>query len=261
MQRDIKPILKRLLSVTGPIDTFYIRKGFAGYGILKFTGANRITNASLLQIKATPSLEADMIAAARRAGRIRWDYLGQPDNAQAVGALLLTIARSSKLRSKHWQAVKKALGSYRKYWAEAKVSLPDPRAPDYLGWRVWHWCPENQKLVSPAQGTVWHTPELRVSDWSQNDAVRNHRGIHAARMPYDWKKAKLEGTELAVFSYGSRTVIGVVERYGRYVLGTQGWRAEWVIIKALKAPSTEIGLQLETAYPDVEVIYDDNKLE
>lgn len=51
------------------------------------------------------------------------------------------------------------------------------------------------------------------------------------------------------------TISGIVERFGRYVLGTEGWRAEWVIIRKLLAPNTEIGLALERAYPDVEVIY------
>jgi hypothetical protein len=49
---------------------------------------------------------------------------------------------------------------------------------------------------------------------------------------------------------------GIVERFGRYVLGTEGWRAEMAMIKQLLAPDDEIGLELERAYPDVEVIYD-----
>jgi hypothetical protein len=52
-------------------------------------------------------------------------------------------------------------------------------------------------------------------------------------------------------------VIGVVERFGKYVLGTEGWRAEIVVIRKLRAPSTEIGLKLEQAYPEVEVCYED----
>src|SRR5258707_15280438 len=89
-------------------------------------------------------------------------------------------------------------------------------------------------------------------------------------MPYDWERASLEGTELAGFSgalqrrFGATKnefievplITGIVERFGRYVLGTEGWRAEWVMIRKLKAPSTQIGLLLEQAYPDVEVFYD-----
>ena len=41
----------------------------------------------------------------------------------------------------------------------------------------------------------------------------------------------------------------------RFVLGTEGWRAEWVQIRKLAAPTDEIGLALERAFPDVEVIY------
>jgi hypothetical protein len=52
-------------------------------------------------------------------------------------------------------------------------------------------------------------------------------------------------------------VIGVVERFGTYVLGTQRWRAEIAVIRKLRAPNTEIGLKLEHAYPEVEVYYED----
>lgn len=50
-------------------------------------------------------------------------------------------------------------------------------------------------------------------------------------------------------------ISGIVERYGKYVLGKEGWRAEIVHIRKLLAPNTEIGLALERAYPDIEVIY------
>lgn len=55
----------------------------------------------------------------------------------------------------------------------------------------------------------------------------------------------------------STPISGIVERFGKYVLGTDGWRAEHVIIRKLLAPTTEIGLELERVYPDVEVIYAD----
>jgi hypothetical protein len=112
--------------------------------------------------------------------------------------------------------------------------------------------------------------------WSFSAAVRGKAGIHAARMPYDWRRASLKDTELEAFAITGTTqlawiainstfnsgdlpethIIGIVERFGKYVLGTEGWRAEWVIIKALKAPTTEVGLLLEQAYPDVEVYYE-----
>lgn len=53
----------------------------------------------------------------------------------------------------------------------------------------------------------------------------------------------------------TNAIHGIVERFGKYVMGTDGWRAEWVIIRKLYAPDTETGLALEAAYPDVEVIY------
>jgi hypothetical protein len=50
-------------------------------------------------------------------------------------------------------------------------------------------------------------------------------------------------------------VTGIVERYGRYVLGTEGWRAEWVIVRKLCAPTPEIAEALGRVYPDVEIIH------
>jgi hypothetical protein len=44
-----------------------------------------------------------------------------------------------------------------------------------------------------------------------------------------------------------------VERFGRYVLGTEGWRAEWVVIRELMAPDTETALALMQRYRDVKV--------
>ena len=48
-------------------------------------------------------------------------------------------------------------------------------------------------------------------------------------------------------------VHGIVERFGRYVLGTEGWRAEWVVIRKLMAPNTKTALALMRKYPDVVV--------
>jgi hypothetical protein len=48
-------------------------------------------------------------------------------------------------------------------------------------------------------------------------------------------------------------VHGVVERFGRYVLGAAGWRAEWVAIRELQAPDVETALALLRRYPDVRV--------
>ena len=81
-------------------------------------------------------------------------------------------------------------------------------------------------------------------------------------MPYDWRHADIRHhEELSHYNYnyelGPRCVVGVVERFGKYVLGTEGWRAEIVVIRKLRAPTTQIGLALEKAYPEVEVYYED----
>lgn len=146
----------------------------------------------------------------------------------------------------------------RRIYHEVLRAQPDPYAPDTLGWRVWVWDAKKKRLCSPAQGTIWHTPELRVKRWNASEAVRGIAGIHAARMPRDWRRAKLEHHgELATYRGDEHTIVGVVERFGKYVLGTEGWRAEIAIIRKLRAPNIEIGLALEKAYPDVEVYYED----
>lgn len=129
---------------------------------------------------------------------------------------------------------------------------PDRSKPDTLGWRVWRL--KKGVLHSPDQGTPWKTAILRASNWSDADAVRGAAGIHAALLPLaDWRL--LDGPE----GYGNIAdpfcVSGIVERYGRFVLGTTGWRAEKVVIRELLAKTTEIGLLLEARYPDVKVYY------
>ena len=139
-----------------------------------------------------------------------------------------------------------------------RAALPDPHAADTLGWRCWVWDEIRQRLCSPHQGTIWWTPELRVASWSTHNAVRGRAGIHAARMPRDWRRADIkQHQELRAYVDHPDTVVGVVERFGKYVLGTEGWRAEIVVIRKLRAPSTEIGLKLEHAYPELEVYYED----
>ncbi len=43
----------------------------------------------------------------------------------------------------------------------------------------------------------------------------------------------------------------IVERFGRFVLGEDGWRAEWVVIKEVLVQSKEIGDRLRAFYPDL----------
>jgi hypothetical protein len=125
---------------------------------------------------------------------------------------------------------------------QARATAPSPDAPDTLGWRGWYW--NGSWLISPMQGTEWHVSTLRAEVWADNLAVQGVAGIHAMRVPTDWRRAR---------SFGDCKVHGIVERFGRFVLGTEGWRAEWVVIRELMAPDTETALALMRKYPDVRV--------
>ncbi len=133
---------------------------------------------------------------------------------------------------------------------------PDPKQPDTLGWREWIWSEADQRLQSPSQKTVWPEAELVVPAWDDGEAVRGVSGVHAHLVPKHWK---ILGERHREYAQGPDRVHGIVERFGKYVLGTEGWRAEWVIIRELMAPSTEIGLKLEQAYPDVIIHYPDEE--
>lgn len=130
----------------------------------------------------------------------------------------------------------------------------DPKQPDTLGWREWRWSDADECLESPSQHTKWPEAELVVPNWDEGDAVRGVSGIHAHLVPKHWKILCQQSGEYVQADDPVR-VHGIVERFGKYVLGTEGWRAEWVVIKELMAPSTEVGLKIERAYPDVIVHY------
>ncbi len=135
---------------------------------------------------------------------------------------------------------------------------PDTKQPDTLGWRAWLWSEDVERLVSPHQSTPWPDDTLIVPHWDEGDAVRGTSGIHARLVPKNWRIIGWpDGDGSSGLSESPMLVTGVVERYGRYVLGTLGWRAEHVVIKELMAPSTEIGLAIEKAYPNVIVHYPD----
>lgn len=144
-----------------------------------------------------------------------------------------------------------ALGGERR-----ELARPDPDAPTALGWRLWTWDRADELLRSPVQATPWPSAELRVEDWDESTALRGVAGIHALRVPIDYRRAGWPSS-CGVSAPHDLRVTGIVERFGRYVLGTEGWRAEWVFIRKLLAPSTEIGLALERRFPDVEVSYAD----
>jgi len=284
---DMLTTFKGIIKIIGPIKTFYVdfhNRQFA-YTELKVTSEGKLTNTLIEKLKfQLPQVDKRLLEYipryhelnnAARKERIYCGKIGEIDEKSA-GATLVQIARKSSYRIKHRGIIYKAIKDYKVLWNNARASQPDPRAPDTLGWRVWHWDPNTKLLISPSEKTVWHTAELRVSAWNTSDVVRGVAGIHAARMPYNWRRASLTGTELAGFNtpkfeqkfihhvgtvsipIKSNIITGIIERFGRYVLGTKGWRAEWVVIRKLKAPSTEIGLLLEQAYPEVEVYYDDH---
>jgi hypothetical protein len=139
----------------------------------------------------------------------------------------------------------------------APEAMADPLQPDTLGWRAWYWDHVNHVLISPMQRTEWPTSELRCEEWSDRGSLRGNVGIHARRMPVDWRKAGWPD-----FGPGEGPcdnpwlITGVVERFGRYVLGTVGWRAEWVMIRALMIARTgDAGTRLviERRYPEVPI--------
>lgn len=266
-----RAIVKGLIKQIGPIPSYAIMPQGAVYTQVVVTTANKLAHSKVEGIPVVP-IDAKVARQwANSEGRIECFHgLGELDEALAADLLLRMYDRLD-FRAKYGDALKAALAAYQKYLEIIHYSLPDPNAPTHLGWRVWHWSSLKQRLISPSMGTIWHGAELRVPKWDTEEAIRGYAGIHAALMPYDWAQAdvanhdELRGftsiysTALDAFSYAmdDRVPIdGVVERFGRYVLGTIGWRAEWVIIRKLRVPNTEIGLKIEKVYgPDVELLY------
>lgn len=124
--------------------------------------------------------------------------------------------------------------------------FPDPAYPNTMGWRQWNFDFENSCLRSPVQHTAWPDPELHCETWDERDVVRGVAGIHAHLVPANWTEFA-EGT-------AAIQVSGIVERFGRFVLGTEGWRAEWTIIRKLHTRSRAVAAALRDIYPDVEII-------
>jgi len=136
-----------------------------------------------------------------------------------------------------------------------RAAKPDPKAPSTLGWRAWLIAADG-RLASPHQRTIWPSETLRADDWSDAAAVRGEAGIHARQMPRDWRRA---GWSAGDYSEGpsaadGRLVTGVVERFGRAVIGETGWRAEQVVIRELLAPDETTFFALQWAYPGA-VVY------
>ena len=145
---------------------------------------------------------------------------------------------------------------------------PSKDHPDTIGWRCWLWNITDKTLLSPQQSTRWEGPELRCESWDESDVVRGVAGVHAHLVPVDWEdliSPEAPGGGLAFIQekpHGICALIavhGLVERFGKYVLGTEGFRCEWAVIRKIVAPTTEIGLDLEQAFPDVEIVYPKEK--
>jgi hypothetical protein len=159
------------------------------------------------------------------------------------------------VRAHHWrywpsraEIARAAVQARRKLKLEHALAL-SPDAPDTLGWRGWVW--DGLVLLSPFRRTPWHEASLQAQAWSDSAAVRGEAGIHARRVPYDWRQ--VDPSLVPEIEIGACNVHGIVERYGRYVLGTEGWRAEWVVIRELMAPDIATALKLMRQYPEVRV--------
>lgn len=127
-------------------------------------------------------------------------------------------------------------------------SRPSWKRPDTLGWRTFDWHPTKHCLMSPVQKTLWETPELRVENWSEVSAVRGHAGIHACRLPRgDWRKAQCP------HDMPNLPIVCLVERFGKFVLGKEGWRAEWVLIKEIMVPDEATARAARRVYPEIPV--------
>lgn len=127
-------------------------------------------------------------------------------------------------------------------------STPSYARSNTLGWRTWIWDRKHKCLKSPSQGTLWHGPDLIADNWIQAEVVRGHGGIHACRLPRgDWKTANKP------HDMPGGIVVGTLERYGKFVLGEVGWRAEMVVIRELLVPNEAVAQTLRRIYPEVVV--------
>lgn len=151
--------------------------------------------------------------------------------------------------------------------SEALPKLPDPSFPKTMGWRAWLWHKRTKYLYSPQQRTLWAEAELRVDKFDNSKTQDGVPGIHAQIVPVGWRTLKNDYAvcppDREVAHLIPRTqnpwvpVVGIAERFGKFVQGEKGWRAEWVFIRKLVAPTPDIGLELERAYPTVEILYND----
>jgi hypothetical protein len=161
-------------------------------------------------------------------------------------------------------------------WPDPTPTYSGPTLDTIYGWRYWAWSPSRKTLCSPMYRSIWRHGELRALNWKTEDRpgqLRDVCGIHAVIAPVEWWNAQdgeIQACGEPLSACGCKrddigetapkvddeiSITGLVERVRRYVLGERGWRAEWVVIRELLAPTTEIGLDLEQAFPGVLVRY------
>jgi hypothetical protein len=123
----------------------------------------------------------------------------------------------------------------------------NPFLPSIYGWREWYLDRQSYILQSPMRRTPWPTAALQAHTWSNEPLVHEHEGVHAHRCPADWR------INQDCWPQWPNSITGVVERFGRAVLGRNGWRAEHVVIRELIARDREIALALSMRYRSVRV--------
>jgi hypothetical protein len=128
-----------------------------------------------------------------------------------------------------------------------RAAMAPAALPDTLGWRGWRI--EGDVLVSPLRGTPWPEAILLAGKWSDSRALRGVAGIHARRVPRGWRLIE----PASIRDFRRCDIHGIVERFGRYVLGKAGWRAEWAVIRELVVPDTQTALKLVRRYPEVRI--------
>jgi len=113
----------------------------------------------------------------------------------------------------------------------------------------------NGQLQSPQQQTLWQGPSLVASQWDTDSACRDASGIHALWPPCNLRVA-IEAVAKRLAHYmgcdlsGDEAAYALVGGYGRYVIGTDGWRAEQQVLQALYVPTARQD-EVARRYPEV----------
>lgn len=172
-----------------------------------------------------------------------------------------TLTSSLRVPPGYWQIIHKPTGRLVADWGYRPTPeeyLGAARAwwrlhgllANHLGWRAFRWDANFGVLRSPQRRTPWHDSVMQVPNWDTSAALRGVAGIHALHAPRGWRVLPWEGDTYC--GCASPAVTALVERWGRAVVGEDGWRAEWCAIRELVAPA-DIAGAIQAAYPDVTV--------